>query len=88
MKIYKYSVLEDSILEVPFKSELLKVGTQENKIVVWFMVSDEPVIDSYQFKIIMTGESFEIEDFEYIDTVFIGWLVCHVFAKQLDYKND
>jgi hypothetical protein len=87
--IYKYVLDFDNngvcSVEIPNTSKFLKLGVQDNRIVLWYLID---VTDSYghhkeRFQVIMTGEQFNDEEMKYIDTVTVkGWIVCHVFMKK------
>ncbi|MCK9371469.1 hypothetical protein M0R04_16260 [Candidatus Dojkabacteria bacterium] len=87
--IYKYALDFDgnggASIVVPDHSTLLKVGVQQDKIVVWYKLCF-PRHHAYagqyieKFKVTMTGEHFDDDSLEYVDTVTIkDWIVCHVF---------
>lgn len=85
--IYKYTLDFDFTgnikVNVPLLSYLLKVGVQENQIVLWYLVDTCQLEEKYttHFKVIMTGEEFDDNGLEYIDTVTLkDWLVCHLFV--------
>jgi len=86
--IYKYALDFDgnggASIVVPDHSTLLKVGVQQDKIVVWYKLLY--VLPSHagqyteKFKVKMTGEHFDDDSLEYVDTVTVkDWIVCHVF---------
>lgn len=84
--IYKYVLDFDSngngSIEVPNVSKFLKLGVQDNRIVLWYMVDQTNPQGSYkeQFRVVMTGEYFDDVDLEYIDSVILNvWIVGHVF---------
>lgn len=88
LKIYKYqySLNEGrSSFAIPLFSKLLKVGVQNGHITFWFRVDPfETRVETFSFFICPTGgevpTAYQGDDC-YIDTVFDGPYVWHVFSN-------
>lgn len=79
--IWKFEVTDEPIV-MPERAQILKVGYQFVTLCLWALV--DPAKPKQQRRIVVLGTGFEREDAEmegltYIDTVFDGSFVWHVF---------
>lgn len=88
--VYKYTIevaggQQDVV--VPVCSRLLKIGMQNGKIALWFEVETEMAYEETKtFSVFGTGQSIpEHVCYIYIDTVFDGDFVWHVY--QVDHSS-
>lgn len=88
--IYKYELLpvQNQAIELPKGYEILRIGTQGNKIFLWAKVDRHPVkIVAVPVKVVATGDTFDDESCIYIGTVdfesSIGTLVLHFFKLEV-----
>lgn len=89
--IYKYKLyaFEEKYLggytEVPTGAELLKVAVQHGQIFAWYAVDPDKTLHlKEKFAILATGQEIgeaHLDSFTYIDTVFIGNLVWHIYKQ-------
>lgn len=92
--IYKYPLsIAKGIqkIELPENGNVIKVGIQEGSIFLWYWHRKGAPLETKSFQIIMTGEMSKLITEEqlgekkyklakyYLDTVFVGPLVIHVF---------
>lgn len=96
--VYKYPICSanfgDSVntIEVPVRSNFLKLAQQGDQICAWYFVDSE-CKETKQETWLQFGTGHEMSeeffDFEYIDSVINGpfGLVWHMFRK-IDLKND
>lgn len=72
---------QTSNVDMPRGSTILKVGVQDDKIVVWYELNpDEPNKDFKTFRFIWTGFVYNKHPGKYLDTVQTTGLVWHVFV--------
>lgn len=84
MQVYKFKIpVGGGTLPLPYESNILKVGVQGEDICMWAEV--DPSIEKIEARVFfVTGTGHEIPEFEgcvrqFIDTVFMGDLVWHVY---------
>jgi hypothetical protein len=85
--IYKYPIsnTDKQTIQMPRGALILTAGMQENDIYLWAQVYDNNPMADRQIEIIGTG--FPIEENEaigylsYINTVFDGAFVWHIFER-------
>ena len=87
-QIFKYKLVTgegSTILVLPESAEILSAGVQENDIVVWASLSlDDNATSQFEFIVVPTGSSFDNEkDYGFVQTVFMGWMVFHIFVREL-----
>ena len=88
--IYKYDLFgyvgaQSIDTMIPGDARLLKVGVQQGRIVGWFLVNPSEPVTTRTFRLIGTGwwvQDDELDDFDYIDTVFDGEFVWHVWEQR------
>lgn len=79
--IYKYLVPAGVCkIEMPKGAKIIKAGVQSREIYIWVQI-DENVVETEtrRVEVVGTGESFVAGN--YIDTVFLGSLVFHVYER-------
>ena len=86
MKIYKYILKHDvNLLALPYKSQILSVKNQHNKIVLYALVDPEEKEMQKRTFIVATTGGMEVDSgtHQFIDTVMLanGAYVVHVFEK-------
>lgn len=86
--IYKYQITPTSgfsdycIVEMAIGANILKVFEQDGNICIWAEVQPTNKPEDRYFKVIPTGGEIPEQmgsDFKYLDSVFIDWLVFHVY---------
>lgn len=85
--IYKYSI-KDNLhfikLEVPVGAKFLTVRMQHDTVTVWAMVDPEAPMETRYLELIMTGQEFNADLYEYLGTVqkpaWFGEVVGHMFV--------
>ena len=84
--VYKYPlVFNDGESETSFEApggRLLKVALQGRVIQAWILHDTGSPKVKHRFKAVMTGEPLDEKfspEWSYVDTVFIDWLVVHIF---------
>jgi len=84
-KVYKYvlnNVRDIQIITLPRARKLLKVGTQDGVITLWYeVVVSGGFYDEQKFRIYGTGEAMHDESFKYLDTAFTGPNVWHIYEQ-------
>lgn len=84
--IYKYPLTLETpqTLVLPIGSKVLSVQAQNGVPTVWVLQQEGEAVATTEVlvAVIATGESFEIENWNYIDTVQIGEFVWHVFMRE------
>lgn len=85
-RIYKFPLqLEDAQrIQMPSGARPIKAGKQEG-LVLWAIVDPASPQANYRVDIVPTGKE-PPEDKLYVDTVFDGPFVWHVFIRELDAK--
>ena len=87
--IYKYSVQHDRTLRMskaafmlPKNGRILKVARQGD-LICWWVISDQHEVDveARYFYIIDTDRLVPVNS-HYLDTIFYGGLVWHIFEEQ------
>lgn len=79
--IYKYNINDRSTrLEIPSGGQILKVGLQNNKVVLWVKVDTDYTIVGRLFELYNTGETMPGLAERYIGTVqFPSGVTQHLF---------
>ena len=85
--IYKYPLLWDargiSTIEAP-PGRLLKIAMQERTPTAWIIHDIDRPKAHWRFRAVMTGEKLEDgfrNEWTYVDTLFVDWLVLHVYEQ-------
>lgn len=84
-RIYKYQtpVVDVWQLELPRGAEILSAGTQGQLITIWAVVDPDAPLHSRPIHIYGTGELIkERETLRYINSVFMGQFVWHLFEPE------
>ncbi len=79
-QVYKYA-LERSV-DLPIGGKVLKIKEQDGEIMLWwdFPIIEPPQTEKIEFAVIGTGVLYEeLEYATFIDTVFSGRFVWHVY---------
>ncbi len=82
-QIYKYDLKRS--VDLPVEGRVLKIGVQRGEIMLWwdFPVLSVPETETVEFMVVGTGTLYEVpKSAVFIDTVFSGSLVWHVFQIQ------
>lgn len=93
MKIYKYKLNETHLneadvyhltVELPFRAKILKYGFQSDGLYVWALIDESnKTLFKHDYTIFGTGWDIEsVEKLDYIDTLFVGRLVWHLFEDR------
>lgn len=78
--IYKYPIDSVCVLNLPSSAEPLKVAMQDERPVMWVKLNPEELTVRRRFEIYGTGHTIpDAEGRHYVDTLFAGSLVFHVF---------
>lgn len=82
--VYKYPLgrllVNYTSVELPLNAKILKVAEQEDKICLWCEVDLETAaLERRRFTILGTGDQFNDISLKYLDTVFVGQFVWHVY---------
>ena len=78
--IYKYELTGPCEIYIPEYAAVLKCGVQDEKIIIWCLVETDRPTEKRCFSIVGTGQFInDTKKLVYIDTVFIGRFVWHVF---------
>jgi hypothetical protein len=91
IRILKYEISPEGICEMPDAHQLLKVAAQGDRVFCWAAVEDTRNVRRKRFIVVPTGcgighvdgsdlDPATLKAF-YIDTVFVGPLVFHVFRQ-------
>lgn len=92
MKIYKYplnlATEGKCILKLPSDAKILSAGVQDYNIVVWAICDQfakfDPLVDEtkiVEVAVVPTGVELNDVGYEFIQTVFIDWMVLHLFVR-------
>ena len=83
-KIYKYKLLPNTPVEIPWEHEILSVKVQNGyDIVMYAIVDTSTLLKTIEIKVIPTGGEIDDSDLEFIDTVQLdNGLVFHVFKNK------
>ncbi len=86
-KIYKYDLHErpGQLVKMPKNAKILKVDYQRYNLKLWAIVDTDNPITDYCVEIFGTGFNCNTEG-KYINTVFIGSFVWHIFVDELETK--
>jgi hypothetical protein len=68
---------------MPAGAKVVKVGTQDGGLFLWALVNTANPVEPRNFKIFPTGIdiSFEIRGYDFIDSIFDGPFVWHVYQE-------
>lgn len=80
---YEIPVATEFTLQMHQQSRILKVAVINEKAYIWAIAPQENTIIPVNFRVVMTGEEFELPmTYEYIDTFIIcyGKFVGHLFV--------
>lgn len=79
--IYKYVLIPDKqFLQVPEGARFLQAGEQNGDVVVWALVDTEAPSEGRNVAVYGTGHEVPAAPGVYLNTVFVGPLVFHVFV--------
>ncbi len=84
MRILKYELqyIDDQIINMPLKAEILDIQQQGYKLVLWALCDETSEMVEVQIRAFCTGEELPADfDHEYIKTMQIGMLVFHFFMS-------
>jgi hypothetical protein len=83
--IYKYPMsLKDQWVSLPIGAKMLTVEIQNGVLCLWALVDPSEKIAARFFKVLGTGwNSNEIDDFDYVGTVFQDEFVWHIFVQRI-----
>ncbi len=84
IKIWKYEVKVDDIVTIrmPVNSRIIKIGVQNPRcICFWAIIFAQSSVVEKKFRIYGTDHPIESVPGDYIDTVFDGPFVWHVFRE-------
>ena len=84
MRILKYGLhyIDDQIIEMPLKSEILDIQDQAGKLVLWALCDEKSELVEVQIRAFFTGEELPADfDHTYLKTMQIGMLVFHFFMS-------
>lgn len=90
VQIVKIPYLVDShqgAMPWSINTQIVDVQVQHDKLVVWAMVDPNAPEREVMFRLVTTGMEFDkLEPYDHIGTVQMdsGYLVLHVFAKEID----
>lgn len=76
---YRLKLTAKQTIEIPFAAKMLKAGVQDGMITIWALVHPNFAKHQHSFRIAGTGDPVEEPWAKYIDTVFNGDLVWHIF---------
>lgn len=85
-RILKYTLdtVSNQSLQFPIGSAIIDCKEQNGKLTLWVMQDSEteqPLTDVL-FKVVATGEEFELENWHYLRTVMVGEFVWHIFMRE------
>ncbi len=86
MVVYKYEIVGNRhVMNLPTSARVLKVAAQGESIQLWALVNPADKSTARRaFAVFGTGQEiteYQREVMTYIDTVFVGSLVWHVFEE-------
>ncbi len=86
-QIYKYrlNLTPHQWITLPSEAIIRKIGVQERDICLWAEVDSKASPSKRCFEIFATGENiYEDMGVErvYIDTIFLGWAVWHIYERK------
>lgn len=84
--IWKFELPEDDIIPVqmPMGAKILSAKAIDGRIFVWAEVEDDAPSEERLFEVFGTGHPMVSEmgtEREFVQTVFMGWLVFHVYER-------
>lgn len=81
MTVYKYNI-SGEVTKLPRGAKVLKVGYQGQDLCLWAEVDTKvDIMEQRLFKILPTGVEADLTRYTFIDTVFIDWMVFHIYIK-------
>lgn len=82
--IYKYPLKVEDEQPLTLRGRILSAGVQDRDIMVWAIHDDSVTPRTVRVSVRGTGHPLhDADQGEFIDTVFLGPLVFHVFAKEV-----
>jgi len=86
-RIFKYKIERSNYeLQLPIDAEILSAGVQGGDVVVWALVEEHAETEKRTLRVVETGGEapyggmpYGQIDIEFINTVFMGGLVFHIF---------
>lgn len=73
----------NGILTLPFRANILKAAMQHDLPYIWYEFDEnETETIDINVRFIGTGESFDADDWTYVDTIFVGDYVWHVNVRE------
>lgn len=83
--VFKYPLLPQEETILLLRGKVLSVGIQGNDIMVWAVHDDDAPALSVRFYVMGTGHFFvDTSESNFVGTVFLGPLVFHVFAEEVN----
>jgi len=90
MVVFKYTIFTPGddlhVLELPRDAQFLKVGMQDNYVMLWALV--DPTMPSERFEFRLKGTGHYAGDiigngFKFLDTVFMRQFVWHIWYRRI-----
>lgn len=82
--IFKYELSVTDTQTLSLHGKILTVGVQGSSIMLWAVHDDDALARQVRVSVRGTGHLMgEADERDYIGTVFLDWLVFHVFAREL-----
>ncbi len=83
--VYKYQMagLRDQWVTLPDGAKILKCDFQNGILCLWALVDQNAMSTARFFKVLGTGWFDEVDDFDFVGTVFQDMFVWHVFVQRL-----
>ena len=83
--ICKYKLDPDKEFYIlPQRSKILSAGVQGQAIYIWALVNPERPEGVAQIRVVGTGHNVDVGGLTFIDTVFLGWMVWHIFGDMIE----
>lgn len=81
-KIFKYQVSElGRPVMMPSGAHILSAGMQNDSVFVWAIVNPDYPLVKRRIRVYATGEELGYHTGKFVGTVFLDWLVYHVFDQ-------
>ena len=80
--IYKYPLGAQLENLLTLRGKVLCAGVQGDDILVWAVHDDEAPERKVQVTIVGTGHELEVPESSFVNTVFLGMFVFHIFAEE------
>lgn len=85
--IFKYPLTHPrTVVELPVGAEVISAAAQKETVCIWVVVDSSAKTEERTFEVFMTGEGVpdcqNDEERVFVSTVFIDWIVGHVFEKK------